>query len=375
MNQLEFDIKQTNIIKGFLIILLLLHHVFGYQVTQWFTLFKDGPVSDVFMKLALYGKVCIGGFCFLSAYGITKKMMQNKKTMQELVISRIVKIYMLFWPIYILGIAGGLLFGNSPVWQNYISPRTQEFSWLLMLIDILGLTEFFKTNDIVSSINVSWWYVSAALMIVVLMPIFYKLYCKFREWFVIVIAVSVFVFGTTQMSVLWITMAAGICFAREDLFVKIKAKMNGRIRNRIIGYILILMFLYLTFELSIITDNIVATPFGTIACVLFCYMILSDIPILNWILAFIGKYSANIFYVHTFLFLYWFPYTIYSIGNKFLVYCTVLIGSLLVSIIIELFKKLTHYYDLEKKIIQILTNQCKRRNIDKCCSNSGEDRL
>ena len=96
---------------------------------------------------------------------------------------------------------------------------------------------------------------------------------------------------------------------------------------------------------------------------MFCYIILADIPVISHILAFLGKHSANIYYFHTFIYWNWFPYTIYSLGNKVLIYCIVFGSSLAVSAILELIKKVIKYKNLEQKVISFLINYNKKARI------------
>ena len=68
---LQFSKKDTNIVKGVAIIAMLFHHCYVTGVK-----FKAHGVSfapfsrDTVVTLALWSKVCVGIFVFLSAYGI-----------------------------------------------------------------------------------------------------------------------------------------------------------------------------------------------------------------------------------------------------------------------------------------------------------------
>ena len=149
--------------------------------------------------------------------------------------------------------------------------------------------------------------------------------------------------------------ALGVMFAREDLLTKLKATGQKSIPKRILKYLLALLMLYITFELSRSLLALPILPLGTFAGMYFCFIVLSDIPILRNILEFIGKHSANIYFVHTFLYYYWFSYSIYNTGNLFVVYMITLIGALTISIILELCKKIVRYNKLEQSAISHLT--------------------
>lgn len=180
MAKSTFDVKHTNIAKGFFILAMVFHHVFASQMNYWLNLstWGEGETSVLLTDIALYGKVCVGGFVFLSGYGITKKLMsceadptQDKK----LIISRLTKLYFGFWPIYIIGIIGTMLFGNTPLTDYYIS-ATGKFSWIMPILDALGLAKLFNSG----TLNSSWWYLPVAIIVIFATPLCYKLYCNFR---------------------------------------------------------------------------------------------------------------------------------------------------------------------------------------------------
>lgn len=60
------------------------------------------------------------------------------------------------------------------------------------------------------------------------------------------------------------------------------------------------------------------------------------------ILRFIGEYSMNIFLTHSLLITY-LPFLFYSFKYPILIFLVTLLASLGVAVVIEMFKKLTHY--------------------------------
>ena len=71
-----FDIWKSNCLKGVAVIILLFHHCFlspkrytGHELKMLF-------LPERFLNIAAaYGKICVALFVFVSAYGLTKKMM------------------------------------------------------------------------------------------------------------------------------------------------------------------------------------------------------------------------------------------------------------------------------------------------------------
>ena len=357
MSNYSFDLKHTNVIKGFLVLALVFHHVFNPDVDYWINFAAGGTTPILLTQVAVYGRVCIGGFSFLSAYGITKKLIKEEAT-KNILISRLVKLYFSFWPIYILGFAGTVVFGDKLVQEIYYSASLERFSWVYPILDIMGVSKFFNAPQL----NVTWWYMSAAIYIIFITPLFYRFYCKFKYVAVFLMCIIPYIINVESL-ILFPTIMLGVCFAKDDLFVKIKEKALAKMRYRFLTYFLILFLIYFTFELTNISSAAHSMQFSTLTCLMFCYIILADIPVISHILAFLGKHSANIYYFHTFIYWNWFPYTIYSLGNKVLIYCIVFGSSLAVSAILELIKKVIKYKNLEQKVISFLINYNKKARI------------
>ena len=350
MDKYSFDLKQTNIANGFFILVMVFHHVFHVHMNYNLTFVTGGEVPELLTSIAHYGKVCVGGFCFLSAYGITRKLMQEKEKVRNIVISRLVKLYLALWPVYVFGIVGTLLFGNEPLSVIYISSKTQSFSWIYPILDVLGLADVFHTP----MLNAHWWYMTVALYTILLTPAIYYLCKKFKFWPVVILVILAYVVNIYKLAYVAV-IALGVLCAKENLLPKIKAAICSKIGYRIGGYLGIIVLNLAGYYLYTVTSELHAMPFSTIACILFSYIILGDIPGLSHILAFLGKYSANIYYVHGFLYRYWFTYSIYVLANKVLIYLLVLLGALAVSLVLEWLKKITRYKKLEQKIIQKLS--------------------
>ena len=71
---------------------------------------------------------------------------------------------------------------------------------------------------------------------------------------------------------------------------------------------------------------------------------------------FIGKYSMNIFLIHTFIYYYWFSDFIYAFRYDWCIVAALLVTSLVVSYVIEGFKRLLKYNKLIDKCMSKLVN-------------------
>lgn len=360
MNKYSFDLKHTNIAKGFFILAMVFHHVFAGEMDPWINKASGGETPYLLSQISLFCKVCVGGFAFLSAYGITRKLMSETSSPAKentIIITRLTKFYFSFWPIFILGIIGTVLFGEVSLADTYQNPYAYKFSWVLPIVDGLGLADLLGTP----TINRSWWYISVALFIILATPLYNQLYSKFKFAFAGAICILPFALGNPDSNILFTIPVMGVLFAREDLFPKMKAAGEGKRGIWILKLLLSFAMLYTSFELCNSLLALAILPLGTFACMYFCYIILADIPALRNILEFFGKHSANIFFVHTFFYYYWFTYRIYMLENKFFIYGAVFGASLLVSILVELMKKIVRYNKLEQFVLSHLTKLiCKQ---------------
>jgi len=69
------------------------------------------------------------------------------------------------------------------------------------------------------------------------------------------------------------------------------------------------------------------------------------------IMQILGKHSFNIFLFHTFIYYYWFRNLLYSLNNPILIFLTLLVVTLVISVGMELVKNYIGYYKLQTRII------------------------
>lgn len=151
-------------------------------------------------------------------------------------------------------------------------------------------------------------------------------------------------------------------FAENDIFTKIAKWVQKRaLYYKWLIFIMFLVGLYVTFKLYITCDVTVCTElnYGIVPLlwIVFAYLYVSKIPIVNTILEFIGKHSMNIFYVHIFFRNNYCYNFIYSFKNSFLIATILFLLSLVTSYGIEWAKKAVKYdyvwEKFENKVLNI----------------------
>lgn len=316
---------------------MIFHHTLSYEMLKYeniYTLISDYSILTPIISMA---RVCVAGFSFISAYGITRKLINDRSHfIKTIYLHRIFEIYKSFIPIFIVGLLGTLIWGDIPINHIYQSSNGSFFA-PYAVIDSLGLAYPLGTP----TINMTWWYISASLLIVITTPIFYYIYKKIG----IVSVIFSFAFLLIKPLFIYTSLVpiifVGIYAASNGTIEKINNFIHKNVINHILFYILCGLLLvglfwgtrYLSVEYFFIFLLII---------VLFISMDLHSVKPLRICFEFLGMHSTNIYYLHTFIFYYWFRYTIYKFHYSLMIVVAVLIISLLLSLLVELTKIVIH---------------------------------
>lgn len=290
----------------------------------------------------------------MSAYGMCRKYMSLSSPVSiseysKHSLCRLVKLYFSFWPIYVTGFVAMLLFSYTPVSAIYVNSSTGDFSITALILDFFGIANLFSSP----TINSSWWYMSIYLLLIASMPLLDIFYEKFKG--LSVIASFGVVFFISQYLYAFPIMMLGIWAARENIIEKIKLFGHKSIPKSLMKYILCFISVFMAYKLFEATNIYITMPFITLPIIIFFNEILASIPLIRHILMFIGKHSGNIFFIHFFIYEWCFSSIIYKFHYSILIVLMVLLSSLIVSIALELFKKIVRYNKLEKFVISYLT--------------------
>lgn len=353
-----FSKDSTLITKGLFIILLLMHHLFYdagiieyYGVT---TIISNAQFAGDFIT---YARICIAGFAFLSAFGIARTLKaklqikhdpeKNTKLYAQIVFRRIIKLEAGAWFVFVIAMLYRKIVLGESIKLLYVGAEN-KFEPLYMLIDMCGLATYFGTPYM----NVTWWYLSFALLLIVAMPILFVLYEKYRLAMIpagLLLPVVIFN-GNVYFASLLSTIILGISFAYEDWFEKLE-NMAKNWQWRVLQIVVCVALVILSFELCSKVNEIYMYPFAFVFAYI-SYMYLSRVPLLKDVLKFIGTHATNIFLIHTLIYYYFYSDFIYSFGYSWAIVLALLLISLIVSIIIELLKKITGYNWLTGKIVE-----------------------
>lgn len=360
MEHKEFSKDHTLITKGLLVIILLIHHTFFPDNVAEHGVNTIIANQALVNRIVIFCKICIAGFAFLSAYGMTisfKKLKCNDaKFLFISSVRRLIKLLSGVVIIYVLAVLYRQFVMKQPIQELYTPGEKNIYKTALwMFIDMIGMADYVGTP----LINVTWWYLSYAIMLILIMPLLYMIYQKFRYTIIPVGCLLPYAVMVDKMSFVSLLPAVmlGTAFAYEGWFTD-----QGTRIGRAVKIAVCFLLLYTAYIMGIYIDLFYAyTLVFSIPCIV--YLLVGYIPILRDVLKFIGKNSANIFLTHTFIYYYFYTDFIYSFHDSWLI-LTVLLGtSLLLSLVIELIKKITGYNLLVNKALAAYDRKWGKSNL------------
>ncbi len=354
----SFSREDTLITKGILIIMLLVHHVFNAADAMPYDIDTVIGDTELFYDITSYCRICIAGFAFLTAYGMTQKFKRmdsdDSASCFVLTIKRLVKLELSIYIVYVLAVLYKRFIVGQSLQSLYRNEGESVAAMLLhMFIDMTGMSCYTET----ARINITWWYLSYAILLIIAMPFVYFAYKKFR-WLLIpagCLLPHAILNSKVSFALLLPAVVLGTAFSYEEWFDQLKCR---NIRQMIVRGIISVVLLYIAYLCYITTNTVFSYTLAvTIPYIAFQYI--SGIPGLNILLKYIGKHATNIFLTHTFIYYYFYPDFIYSF-HSFPYILLVLAGtSLCVSIVIELIKKITGYNRLSDRILKYIDDKAK----------------
>ncbi|MCD8383763.1 MAG: acyltransferase [Clostridiales bacterium] len=355
----------SNCLKGIAIVMLLCHHCFRTSA-----LYSSYDITFLIPEryivyVAGFCKVCVGMFAFISAYGLTRKMMalptRPSRALSDstwnLISSRLVRLLGAFIFVFLLTDLFALFLGPGRLVSKYgaLSWKSIQY-WLL---DMFGLAELLGTPTFLPT----YWYYSLAIVIILLIPALYLLREKIGSpaFLALVFVINFTVtFNNDNIYRYILCIAVGVVCARDNVITRI-VRLRIRPGDRANGICKCLIYVALLALLVLLRNGALKDALwpvweAVIPVVLasFGCEFLFRIPGLHQILSFLGVHSGNIFLVHNLFRSVWFGSFTYSFRYPVLIIAVLLAVSLATSIVIEALKRLLHYPALLDFIVRRL---------------------
>ena len=350
---IRFDKHNSQAIKGIAIMMMLLHHMYlsrerfeGYKVS--FAPFADGTI----IYLSSFFKICVPIYVFISGYGLYLSYKKSNSTPCRWTAKRLIKTMSGFWIIWLLAaVIFQVMFGY--VSKVYFTSESSIRNLASMGIDFLGLAKLFGT----ATMNGTWWYMSAAIIFIICVPLFMKNEDSLILILCMVAAIphmlELEVMGKSEIYAFLPAFLMGMCVAKYDLYDRWFQIWNKSIK-RIVKFLVELIVLYILYKaygkLPGSVYNEIRWGLIPVVLIAFCCEFIIVIPGIRQILLFLGKHSMNIFLIHTFIRQYFWKDYAYSSGHFLINILAVILPSIVISIVLEWLKKVTGYNRLVQNI-------------------------
>lgn len=348
-NQKVFCSEDSMKIKGIAIVLMMFHHCFGsadrfeaYNISFF-------PFStEQFIRIASSFKICVSLFAFITAYGLTQSLKASSKdfNLYQWYGKRFIKLFSGYWFAVILMSIICEIFGHYT--SNIFFHEGFVRGTFYFLLQFFGLSSIFGTPMLIGT----WWYMGAAVVFVLAIPLIWKITQeKYGMLFLLTAPVLLlriqnangigYPGGETPYTFLYIVIL-GVLAAEKRWF-----EQFTRVYGENKGFLLFTIFLLSFYKLCL---SISPSRFWEInynifpaVLILYCWRYIIQLPLLKDFLAFLGKYSMDIFYFHTFIRWMYFRDFIYSFPYFIFVAVALLITSVLAAILVKWTKVLIGY--------------------------------
>lgn len=245
----NFSNNNSLALKGIAVIMLVFYHCFlrpGRYVAYSVSFFPLG--EELTISIIKCFKICVSIFAFVSGYGLIisfKKLLRkygwNKEAVIKWIVQRIIKLLSGFWIIAFLYYIFGQIV-DERVTNTFFKSSGILYGTLKLILDFFALSNFFGTPEYCGT----WWYMGLAILFIISVPIFKKLFEKYGYTMVLIGIIAIprilnidFV-GNSYISFI-LAVVLGMIFSEENLLPKIanfKIIKNHLYLNKFVKFIL-----------------------------------------------------------------------------------------------------------------------------------------
>ncbi len=348
----RISLNETNIIKGIAICAMLFHHLF----------YETSAYGSFTQQFAIVCKVCVSMFLFVSGYGMAVQYSKiHLKGIKEKIVNtlkfllkRFSKFYLNYWIIFFIIVPLGVCaLGRS----LSIAYGTDYSIWYSLAKDFLGIQG-------ADSYIVTWWFNALIISLYLLFPLLYWLMRRkviamgllvllvlWPREYIVENFFYVFYLWNSNLAIYALIFALGVFTARHIeainiILNKIKLPILSTLSAAISISLCFIRQLYAGTYADAITLDAFITIFVALSVIAFCRMTRFQISPL----AVLGKHSMNIYLIHTFILMFFFPKFIFECKFSPVIFIALLGASFAISMTIEFAKKKAHFYSFIDRI-------------------------
>lgn len=344
------DKKQSELLKGLAVILLVYYHSVS--------LMGEATVIVPYLKMliAKTGNVCVVIFAYITVYGLTKKLIPKNnheiiRSYIQFIANRLLSLYHSYWPAFFLGFIVALFRqviyaisgqGAPVLTDTYGTGLKGVFH---AGINFLGMSHL-KYGNGYNTLNQTWWYMSLAIVLIFAIPIC-VIVCRYINYWAIPLSIAMAFMIPIKYFVYMPLIIIGILAAQN------KIKNHSKYTYMLFVCCICvwgMVRIWFPSQYNAVADSLVVYPLIQIIT-----LILRGAPdkILT-IISFLGSHSANIFYLHSFVYIYW-PTSkwVYMFKYGFFIFLITMICSIGLSVLLDWIKDKVLWNDLFNVISNI----------------------
>ncbi len=350
----SFSKRDSVCLKGIAILIMMFHHCYRSKdrFEDYIVDFRPFDMEFV-VDVSDYFKICVSIFAFITGYGLylsARNRCKDVASTERWIYERLIKTLSGFWFVYALVFVVTQIYAGYPV-EIYFGQGGIR-GVIYALIDFLGLANLLESPTLVGT----WWYMSAAVIYIVLYPVFVKWTQKlgYTTLFMAIaflprcVSGNIYPGGMAVYTFLF-PLLLGMLFSQYDVFSKLYALKISE--NKTLDFCV----QFLVYHVLLIGSVVLWVRFprdvaweyhaGLAPLIFICYCrkYLVRMPGMRDFLFFCGKHSMNIFLVHSFIRYVFFEEFTYSFKYFCLIVVVLFAISMGISILIELLKKWTNY--------------------------------
>lgn len=340
----EFTKEDTKVVKGMAVLSLLFYHLFeNYDLVEKMKVNISPFSMDSFLMMSGFGNICVAVFAFLSAYGITRGLLNQETAGYRDACRRYVKLTLNFLAMYI---SVNLLWFRKFDYAKLYGKGWQSLIYLIL--DSLGLSAVFKTP----MMNETWWYMEWAVLIIFLVPLLFSAVKKMGNYSIIIALLLPSVVDLTfDFKRYYFVVLLGVLAAGGKWFEKMFSWNIPRALQIFSGIVILIICVVVRQNYVVYHEfgYLIDAPVALFLC-WFGANVLAVIPGIHQILSFLGKHSMNIYFVHTFFYMAIYQKFIYSFRYAGLIFLMLVLVSVLYSVVLEIIKKGLGFYKIFRRI-------------------------
>ncbi len=357
---LEFTSEDTRAIKGIAVIMMLFHHLAGFNNRfpvgfEGFTAKGDWFVKEGFLSsVAVNMNFCVVIFYFLGGYGIYKRMKKGNFSLTDSVLG----IFKKYWKVFVIFVpVAFIFFKRSGEGVSMLASRYNYVTVRELITTIIA--NFTMLSD---SINSEWWFLKTYICVLIMGTAYYRLTKKMNnfsgELLIVFILDMLFrsvlpnlpsVQGLNSLSnnifFRWFCIEtsavspffAGIVFAKYDALVRLKKIIGKRQFGMIFGLLGAAVILWCRCFIKGTELDLIYVPILAASLSVF----FDSLKPVKYVFNIIGRQSTNMWLVHSFYCYYFLEITklVYITSNVWIDLLILVSMSFMTSVLIELFYK------------------------------------